>query len=724
MIRTNSPHLIEDGQFNKIVLKEFLQKIIDLFHKKYKEEKDLDVSDEEISAMINEENRKFLLEKFHESEENLDELIKKLSLAILDAFDWVLKYYREGCPSWKWHYPFHYSPPLELILPYIDEHESEFEEEYPNKPLIQLLAVLPPQSRDLLPEEIQPLIDSDELKDFYPEKFETDLNGRKAEWQATVLIPQIDIDLLEEKFNEIELSEELEESLNKVEFPLEFTNGIEYEETYISKGEIPFHPVNLSTEMPTGIPTFENLDNIKFEEKVVPVKIFEYPTTKPSIVIHVEKEKQTVKDIQNLLNTKVLINWPYLRPAKVVGMMDEENIYNPNSKTIVPSSKGSVFPSEKCHDDLMTSKALDLGSISVFLSVVAQNRDSTYETRSRTVPINLVVPLNEDPQKIVKLFDEAPPVEEPKEGDTVVFIGGTAQSGVGTIVKKEDEKGKFYTVNVRLRLYPPIRQIFKDDLRRWVTFQDLVKSVGKISFRGLRICLSTITLEPSKVNIALTLLTYDHKVIEGCCKLLPEDNQYVFAGFVPQLVKEYFSLTGQLKTIVMDSVSKKEKALPKITLEMLYGGSEKHQNECYEKLIDWLSKKAPAVKFPLVSDTANFISPEGLSNLENKIKSFDFNEHDEVTEGYDADAILWRMKPNPKPLNDVPKVGQRVVSIASSGPATFGEIGTVIETDPRGRSVTVLFDKVLPYGTRLEGRLDTNRGVRMNINNIIVVCGS
>ena len=172
----------------------------------------LDESNEEIARIIKENDRKFVLEKFKVPEEEFDELIRNLSLAILDAFDWVLKYYREGCPSWKWHYPYHYAPPLELILPYIDEHESEFEEEYPNKPLLQLLAVLPPQSKDLLPKELQQLMESDELKEYYPEKFETDLNGRKAEWQATVLIPHINIDLLEEKFSEIDLPEEIDEN--------------------------------------------------------------------------------------------------------------------------------------------------------------------------------------------------------------------------------------------------------------------------------------------------------------------------------------------------------------------------------------------------------------------------------------------------------------------------------------------------------------------------------
>lgn len=30
------------------------------------------------------------------------------------------------------------------------------------------------------------------IKSYYPEEFETDLNGKRAEWEAVVLIPFID----------------------------------------------------------------------------------------------------------------------------------------------------------------------------------------------------------------------------------------------------------------------------------------------------------------------------------------------------------------------------------------------------------------------------------------------------------------------------------------------------------------------------------------------------
>ena len=59
---------------------------------------------------------------------------------------------------------------------------------------MQLLAVLPAASKELLPQAYRHLMTSanSELIHFYPNDFETDLNGKNQEWEAVVLIPFID----------------------------------------------------------------------------------------------------------------------------------------------------------------------------------------------------------------------------------------------------------------------------------------------------------------------------------------------------------------------------------------------------------------------------------------------------------------------------------------------------------------------------------------------------
>ena len=54
----------------------------------------------------------------------------------------------------------------------------------------QLLAVLPPASRELLPKPLQGLMmnETSPIIDYYPKDFECDLNGKQQEWEAVVLI--------------------------------------------------------------------------------------------------------------------------------------------------------------------------------------------------------------------------------------------------------------------------------------------------------------------------------------------------------------------------------------------------------------------------------------------------------------------------------------------------------------------------------------------------------
>lgn len=63
----------------------------------------------------------------------------------------------------------------------------------PFLPFEQLLSVLPAASKELLPIVYHKLMTdpSSKIIDYYPVDFETDLNGKKQEWEALVLIPFI-----------------------------------------------------------------------------------------------------------------------------------------------------------------------------------------------------------------------------------------------------------------------------------------------------------------------------------------------------------------------------------------------------------------------------------------------------------------------------------------------------------------------------------------------------
>lgn len=93
----------------------------------------------------------------------------------------------QKCPSVNWFY-------FPIDLRGVDKMTFNFELGTPFKPFQQLMGVLPSASMELIPEPYRELMydPNSPILDFYPVEFESDLNGKKAEWEAIVKIPFID----------------------------------------------------------------------------------------------------------------------------------------------------------------------------------------------------------------------------------------------------------------------------------------------------------------------------------------------------------------------------------------------------------------------------------------------------------------------------------------------------------------------------------------------------
>ena len=135
--------------------------------------------------------------KFHSELSDVDAM-RAICGSYIEGLAWVLRYYYQGCCSWKWYYPYHYAPFAADIAHYLGEIHPTFTKGSPFKPFEQLMGVLPPASAKCVPKPyryVMGVADENEMVKqspilhLYPTDFKLDRNGKAMLWQAVILLP-------------------------------------------------------------------------------------------------------------------------------------------------------------------------------------------------------------------------------------------------------------------------------------------------------------------------------------------------------------------------------------------------------------------------------------------------------------------------------------------------------------------------------------------------------
>ena len=118
-------------------------------------------------------------------------LRSKIVQKYLESLIFTLHYYNRECPSWTWYYPFRVAPLFSDVYTNLtklkfDLNEIRFQLGTPYTPFQQLMLILPPQSKHILPTDFHHLFQK--YSSFYPSSFRIDaLQGMKYIYSEAIL---------------------------------------------------------------------------------------------------------------------------------------------------------------------------------------------------------------------------------------------------------------------------------------------------------------------------------------------------------------------------------------------------------------------------------------------------------------------------------------------------------------------------------------------------------
>ncbi|XP_050547911.1 5'-3' exoribonuclease 1-like, partial [Daktulosphaira vitifoliae] len=336
-----------------------------------------------------------------------EDVMRSQAEGYIRAIQWNLNYYYNGCCSWSWYYPHHYAPYISDIKDF-ENIQLEFDLGQPFLPFQQLLAVLPSLSKELLPKPFQDLMieEASPIRMYYPEQFETDLNGKQHEWEAVVLVPFIDEETLLKSMKMVEHKLSDDEKKRNSHGPMylfKYTKenmGIVSNSKYfppiqeshahrilINREDIAVDPndlvkglcpnVNLDVYH-VGFPTL-HLIPITAELLKKGVKVFQSSSLGENMIIKIINQDENIEgNIQSiakeLLGKTVYANWPHLEEIKVTAISSKSLLLSldDNEHVIVRDMDDSAVQEFKLLSQgfaktYMSTRGIDIGKTSILL---------------------------------------------------------------------------------------------------------------------------------------------------------------------------------------------------------------------------------------------------------------------------------------------------------------------------------------------------------------------
>lgn len=145
--------------------------------------------------------------------------VSRCCLNYLEGMKWTFEYYFRGCCSWTWKYHYGHAPTLTDLSKYLDNHDInniKFTKGRPYHASIQLMSILPKQSKYLIPSKFHHYmfdIDSPIISCF-PETYKLDHVFKRYAWQCEPILPDFNYEVLHKLMKKHSLSADEKEILN------------------------------------------------------------------------------------------------------------------------------------------------------------------------------------------------------------------------------------------------------------------------------------------------------------------------------------------------------------------------------------------------------------------------------------------------------------------------------------------------------------------------------
>ena len=440
---------------------------------------------------------------------NNPEEVAQVAHDYLEGLIWVFKYYYCGCASWQYFYPHHYAP-LASDLKNLTARKIEYVKSEPFYPFQQLLSVMPAGSAHLLPRAYRPLMceESSPIRDFYPEDFPIDFEGKRNDWEGVCLVPFIDASRLLEAERTIDPSLlsaaekernvrslpqlfQYDESVTSDVCPSPSTDGASKYMPAIhgSKCAVftlppypaeqpPLRPMlakgtSVGVRSPAGYPTLRTLQ-CDMRREMAAVNVLGTASKKDSVIVRLDQVAESLKVAtaeavaQATMGQRCFVEWPYLREALVVAVSDATQKITPAGKQVF-SHEQAIQWKKDCqgiHRDFRVGRGTDVGVISVMLHVrtcvglktqLDGSQVKTFDDAEGLFPLQ--VTLRKHPAPDMRRSERAQPTEEEAKqalptGTNVVFLGESHFGCSATVTDSPDATRQSATT-LTVAIQPP-----------------------------------------------------------------------------------------------------------------------------------------------------------------------------------------------------------------------------------------------------------------------------